>query len=114
MINETITTSHSRFGQSVFKVRNVELLPEEDESGAEETTTEKEEATTIGSTSTTTEKAYAPATSAAPVPEKKDDEDIERGSPEVYEPERTNEISQNIDDGFKVKPDRNLKIVQQV
>lgn len=96
------------------KVRRVELLdestPDDDEDSAKPTETIPE------ITSSTTElAAKEDPTTTAPADKKinsetDDEENIDRGSPEVYAPENENEI----DNGFQVPDRRNLKIVQQI
>lgn len=102
VINETITTRNSPFGQSVFKVRTVDILPldaEDGKAGNDDTTTtgtdqiDTAEETTSAPAATGT--ATGSAVDAIETTDNADDDKtaVDRGSPEELEPDHRNEIS---------------------
>lgn len=107
VINETITTRNSPFGQSVFKVRTVDILPldaEEGKDGSDDSSSSSTSATATATevtgtaeVSTTAPAATGTATDGTVVDAIEtttDDEKtaVDRGSPEELEPDHRNEI----------------------
>lgn len=93
VINDTVYTKNTPFGQSIYKVRTVDILPLDDDTISPTDTSTAKDSENLPKTSTTTEATKDPETNDV------NRDDIDRGSPEVLETNnRKNEISpQDID-----------------
>lgn len=90
IINDTITTRNTPFGQSVFKVRTVDIQPlDDDEATATDSASDAaapKPAATTDAAITTAEPAAAAAAAAGNDDDKKTEADeMDRGSPEVLD-----------------------------